>query len=245
MTGTAREASGELWRTYRLAVVRVPTHRPVARRELPDRVFGSAGAKWDAIRAETLRLRETGRPVLIGTRSVEASERIGAALEASGESPSVLSATRHAEEAQIVARAGQAGAVTVATNMAGRGTDIRLGEGVAEAGGLAVLASERHESRRIDRQLFGRSGRQGDPGSAQAFVSLEDELVRRYAPRLAAALRAGSTGEVRGAARAVLARLVFRHAERRASGAARRMRAGVLRSDDWLDDSLGFTGRSL
>lgn len=245
MTGTAREASGELWRTYRLAVVQVPTHRPVARKQPRDRVFARAREKWNAIEEESRQLCASGRAVLIGTRSVQASEHLSAALASAGQAHAVLSAVRHAEEAPIIARAGLAASVTVATNMAGRGTDIRLGEGVAAAGGLAVIASERHESRRVDRQLFGRSGRQGDPGSAQAIVSLEDELIQRYTPRAGAVLRRISPTEVSSGLTGFLARIIFRLAERRASASARRMRSSVLRSDDWLDDSLGFAGGSL
>lgn len=244
MTGTAREAAGELWRVYRLPVVAVPTHRPVARRQEPERIFARESEKFEAIVREVGRLRDEGRPALIGARSVAASERLSELLAREGTAHTVLNAVRHTEEAQIVARAGERGAVTVATNMAGRGTDIRLGDGVAEVGGLAVIASERHESRRVDRQLFGRAGRQGDPGSAQALVSLEDELVTRHARRAAALLRRVARGELRGLRR--LAALgVFRLAERRATAAARRMRAGVLRADDWLDDSLGFAGKRL
>ncbi len=246
MTGTAREAAGDLWRTYRLPVVHVPPHRPVVRVQHADRVFADAQSKRIAVIQETLRLRAGGRPVLIGTRSVESSERISAALAEAQAPHNVLSAVRHAEEAKIIAAAGEASSVTVATNMAGRGTDIRLGSGVAQAGGLAVIATERHESRRIDRQLFGRAGRQGDPGSAQVFISLEDELVMRYAPRiLRAILKRMLRDEARGSVLAAFARMVCLMAERRASASARRMRASVLRSDDWLDDSLGFAGRGM
>ena len=189
MTGTAAEAWREFWQIYHLPVVVIPTNRPCARRMLRDRVFANQSAKWRAVVEEIGRLHATGRPVLVGTRSVRDSEHLSMLLQQRGLEHEVLNAVRHAEEARIVAQAGQAGRITVATNMAGRGTDIVLGRGVAEAGGLHVLATERHEARRIDRQLFGRCARQGDPGSAQAIVSLEDELFRRHAPHLSAALR--------------------------------------------------------
>ena len=145
--------------------------------------------KWKRILLEIRRVHERRQPVLVGTRSVQASEYISQLLEAENLNHQMLNAVRHREEAQIIAGAGQAGNITVATNMAGRGTDIKLGRGVAELGGLHVIASERNESGRIDRQLFGRCGRQGDPGSAQAFVSFEDELVRRHAPHLSGYFR--------------------------------------------------------
>ncbi len=232
MTGTAREAAGELWRTYRLAVVRVPTHRPVARRERRQVVCAHESEKLERVVEEARAERGRGRPVLIGTRSVAASERVSAALSKAGVEHSVLNAERHAEEAAVIARAGETGIVTVATNMAGRGTDIRLGEGVAALGGLHVIATERHESLRVDRQLFGRAGRQGDPGSARAIVSLEDELLVRFTPILARKI--GKWGG-----------WLFGFAQWRASGAAARMRIRVLRGDDWLDDSLGFAGRDI
>ncbi|MEM9165394.1 MAG: hypothetical protein AAGB48_00030 [Planctomycetota bacterium] len=180
MSGTLSEVRDELWRTYRLAVVPVPTHRPIARRENADRAFATIEAKHRAVvdRAETL--HATGQPLLIGTRSVTASESIAAELAQRGIACRVLNAEREREEAEIVAEAGRLGAVTVATNMAGRGTDIKLEDGARAAGGLCVLGTERHAERRVDRQLFGRSGRQGDPGSAEMFVSLEDDVIRAH-----------------------------------------------------------------
>jgi len=242
MTGTAAEAWREFWQIYRLPVVVIPTNRPCVRRVLPDRVFATESAKWEAVVQEIRRLHAAGLPVLVGTRSVRASEHLAGLLAAEELEHQVLNAVRHAEEAQIVARAGQAGGITVATNMAGRGTDIKLGSDVAERGGLHVLATERHEAGRIDRQLFGRSARQGDPGSAQAFVSLDDELPRRYAPHLRSALAAryGSTG--REVASRWAARL-FDLAQRRAERLALRQRKAVLRTDQWLDEYLGFAGK--
>ena len=241
MTGTAAEAWREFWQIYHAPVVTIPTNRPCIRKVLPDRVYATEEAKWKGIVEEIRRLHETGRPILVGTRSVGASERVSQLLTDLGLEHQVLNAVRHREEAQVTAAAGQPGKITVATNMAGRGTDIRLGAGVADLGGLHVLATERHEAGRIDRQLFGRSARQGDPGSAQAVVSLEDELVRRHAPHLAASLRRrhGRTDrEVSGR----LSRHLFNSAQRRAERLSLAQRKGVLRADDWLDEYLGFAG---
>ncbi len=241
MTGTAAEAWREFWQIYHAPVVTIPTNRPCIRKVLPDRVYATEEAKWKAIVEEIRRMHETGRPILVGTRSVGASERVSQLLTDLDLEHQVLNAVRHREEAQVTAAAGQPGKITVATNMAGRGTDIRLGAGVAELGGLHVLATERHEAGRIDRQLFGRSARQGDPGSAQAVVSLEDELVRRHGPHLAASLRRrhGRTDrEVSGR----LSRHLFNSAQRRAERLSLAQRKGVLRADDWLDEYLGFAG---
>lgn len=233
MTGTAWEARGELWQVYALPVLRIPTERPVVRVQAPDRVFATVADKLRAVVAEVVRLCGQGRPVLVGTRSVAASEHLAALLASAGVVHQVLNATRHREEAAIIAQAGQAGVVTIATNMAGRGTDIRLGPGVVAAGGLAVLATERHESGRVDRQLFGRAGRQGDPGSAQAFVSWEDELLARHL-----------AGPVRGALRAAgAADRAVRLAQARAQRTAAVQRVQVVRADEWSEESLGW-GRS-
>jgi preprotein translocase subunit SecA len=182
MTGTAAQNWWELRRVYKLWVVCVPTNRPVIRQQWPDRIFPTEEAKFDAVVEEIQRLKAQGRPVLIGTRSVEKSEKLSLRLKKLGIEHQVLNARQLEKEAQIVAQAGQPGKVTIATNMAGRGTDIKLGPGVAEAGGLHVLGTERHDARRIDRQLAGRAGRQGDPGSAQFFLSLEDELLEGLGP---------------------------------------------------------------
>ena len=239
MTGTAWEARPELWQIYHLPVVRIPTNRPCIRRQLPDRVFGSQKAKWKAVVEDISRLHAASRPVLVGTRSVEASERVATMLQQRELDVQVLNAVRHREEAQIVAEAGQPGRIMVATNMAGRGTDIKLGRGVADLGGLHVMATERHEAGRIDRQLYGRAGRQGDPGSAQAFVALDDELVRRHATRLSK-LVVRLTGAGEGKLRSAAARRLFDAAQRKAERRALAQRKGVLRTDDWLDDYLGF-----
>lgn len=241
MTGTAAEGIGEFWQIYTRPVAVIPTNRPCIRKHDPDRVFATEQAKWAAIVEEIRTLHETGRPILVGTRSVGASEHLSDLLLQQGLDHEVLNAVRHEEEAQIVAAAGQPGRITVSTNMAGRGTDIKLGRGVAELGGLHVLATERHEAGRVDRQLYGRAGRQGDPGSAQAFVCLEDELVCRYAPHAAAAMRRrfGSTSKEISSRST---RWLFDAAQRRAERMALRQRKGVLRTDDWLDEYLGFAG---
>ena len=190
MTGTARAAAAELRSFYGLEVVAIPTHRPVQRIDQPDLVFTHRSAKETAVADEVERTHAAGRPVLVGTLTVEESERIGTALRARGVSCQVLNAREDEDEARIVASAGAPGAVTIATNMAGRGTDIRLGDGtpesaarVAALGGLYVIGTNRHESRRIDLQLRGRAGRQGDPGESRFFISLDDDLLVRYGIR--------------------------------------------------------------
>ncbi len=183
MSGTLLPNFWELRRVYRLWTTRVPTNRPCQRVVLPDEVYPTEDAKFEAVVRKTREMLRVGRPVLIGTRTVDASKRLSAKLTAAGITHQVLNAEQTEREAEIVARAGQPGAVTVATNMAGRGTDIRLGPGVAEAGGLHVIGTERHEAERIDRQLVGRAGRQGDPGSAQFMLSLEDQLLEGLGQR--------------------------------------------------------------
>ncbi len=177
MTGTAAPNNREFARVYKLRVVVIPTNRPVIREQWPDRVFPTEDAKFDAVVEEVKALLQRGRPILIGTRSVEKSERLSDKLKDANIDHQVLNARQHELEAQIVARAGEHGRVTIATNMAGRGTDIKIEPAVADAGGLHVLGTERHDARRIDRQLAGRAGRQGDPGSCQFLLSLEDELL--------------------------------------------------------------------
>ncbi|MCH8331576.1 MAG: preprotein translocase subunit SecA, partial [Bacteroidetes bacterium] len=180
MTGTAETEAGEFWEIYKLDVVVIPSNRPITRDDRDDLIYKTRKEKYTAIIDEIVELTDNGRPVLVGTTSVEVSELLSRLLQMKGVKHNVLNAKQHQREADIVAEAGQASAVTIATNMAGRGTDIKLGEGVVASGGLAIVGSERHDSRRIDRQLRGRAGRQGDPGSSQFYVSLEDELMRRF-----------------------------------------------------------------
>lgn len=241
MSGTAREAAHELWQTYGLPVISIPPNRPCVRQQWPDQFFATEAEKFEAIAREARNLHFAGRPLLIGTRSVETSERLGALLANEGLETKVLNASRLKEEAEIVAMAGGPGRITIATNMAGRGTDIKLGCGVAELGGLHVMATERHESVRVDRQLFGRSGRQGDPGSAQVFVSLEDELLHRYLPRPAWRL----LDEVWRRDLPLKKRLfawACQRCQTKAQSVARQQRQNVLRSDLWLDQALSFAG---
>ena len=180
MTGTAKTEEEEFLSIYNMRVVEIPTNEPVIRIDEPDLIFGTKNAKYNALADKVEELHKKGQPVLVGTIAVETSEVISKILERRGIPHEVLNAKNHAREAEIISHAGERGAVTIATNMAGRGTDIKLGEGVKELGGLAVLGSERHESRRIDNQLRGRSGRQGDPGYSQFYVSLQDDLMLRF-----------------------------------------------------------------
>ncbi|HEX7494010.1 MAG TPA: preprotein translocase subunit SecA, partial [Bacteroidales bacterium] len=180
MTGTAETEAAELWNIYKLDVVVIPTNRPVIRSDREDLVYKTKREKYNAVIEEISEMNRQGRPVLVGTTSVEISELLSRMLKMKGLKHNVLNAKLHQREAEIVAEAGKTGTVTIATNMAGRGTDIKLTEDVRKAGGLAIIGTERHESRRVDRQLRGRSGRQGDPGSSQFFVSLEDELMRLF-----------------------------------------------------------------
>ena len=180
MTGTAETEAGEFWDIYKLDVVVIPTNKPIARIDAEDLIYKTKREKYNAVIEKIEEFVAEGRPVLVGTTSVEVSELLSRMLTRKGIKHNVLNAKLHAKEAQIVKDAGQAGTVTIATNMAGRGTDIKLGAGVKEAGGLAIIGTERHESRRVDRQLRGRSGRQGDNGSSQFFVSLEDDLMRMF-----------------------------------------------------------------
>ncbi|MBA3275932.1 MAG: preprotein translocase subunit SecA [Chloroflexia bacterium] len=180
MTGTAETESEEFYRIYNLPVVTIPTNREMIRDDAGDQIFKTESGKFAAVVNEIEQMREAGRPVLVGTTSIEKSEELSGMLERKGIDHSVLNAKQHEREAAIVAEAGKLGTVTIATNMAGRGTDIQLEDGVADIGGLHIIGTERHESRRIDNQLRGRAGRQGDPGSSRFFVSLEDELMRRF-----------------------------------------------------------------
>ena len=222
----------------------MPTNRPLHREYLADRVYPSTEQKWEAVVKTISDMHNNGRPVLVGTRSVEASEHLSRLLSDAGLPHQVLNARQDKDEAQIIARAGERASITVATNMAGRGTDICLAKGVAELGGLHVVATERHEARRIDRQLFGRCGRQGDPGSCQAMVSLEDELtnvyVGRLLRRLAAAVLLSSPGTFGGR---WTGKMLFNRAQRSAERLHGRMRRDLLKMDEYLGDALAFSGR--
>jgi preprotein translocase subunit SecA len=241
MTGTAREVARELWSVYRLAVVRVPTNRPLNRLRCPDHIYVTAEAKWAAVLRRIEALHRHRRPLLVGTRSVAASEHLSRLLAAAELPHRVLNARQDHEEAEIIAGAGQPGQITVATNMAGRGTDICLAPGIAALGGLHVLATERHDARRVDRQLFGRGGRQGDPGSYEAVVSLEDELVVTYGRfwrwLLACVVRPDRPVP------AWIGRLAVRRAQRAAERQHGRMRRDLLKMDERLASTLAFSGR--
>ncbi|MGB9604242.1 MAG: preprotein translocase subunit SecA, partial [Limisphaerales bacterium] len=182
MTGTAATEAQEFWDIYKLGVLTVPTNKPCIRKDWNDSVYKTKREKFNAVLKEIQEIHAQGRPILVGTVAVETSEHLSRMLQKVGLPHNVLNAKQHQREAEIVARAGQRGAITIATNMAGRGTDIKLGPGVAELGGLHVIGTERHEARRIDNQLRGRSGRQGDPGSSRFYLSTEDELMRRFGP---------------------------------------------------------------
>lgn len=269
MTGTAADATREMERVYGRAVLAIPTNRPIARKQMGMRVFRRAQDKWEAVAASIAEMHAAGRPVLVGTRSIAASEHLSGLLTERGLKHQVLNANFDKDEADVIAAAGHgsgspalragsepAGSVrsaegvedaseraaiprqasiTVATNMAGRGTDIKLDKAAEHAGGLHVILTEMHSAKRIDRQFIGRAGRQGDPGSAQIFVSLEDELVKQHAPGLAATVSARPGGEERNGA---FAERVFQIAQQRAQARDRRNRAAVMRQDDWIDKYL-------
>jgi preprotein translocase subunit SecA len=240
MTGTAKEVEPEIKRVYDLSVVRIPTHKPSRRARLSDRVFRTSDERWRAVAARAIEVAADGRSVLVGTRSVEASEMLGRLLEEQGVAHAVLNARQDKDEAAAIAQAGQAGRITVATNMAGRGTDIKLAPEVAEKGGLHVILTEFHESARVDRQLFGRSARQGDPGTVEAIVSLDDELFRRYAPTLTTVGTACFLKRTRYCA-ALFKRLVT-YAQNKSERQNRKIRLDTIKRDrKWLQ-ALGFVG---
>jgi preprotein translocase subunit SecA len=239
MSGTAQQVAHELWSVYRRPVVRIPTHRPIQRIHHKDRVLPNAARKWDVAMARIAELHERGAPILLGTRSVASSEEAARRLTEAGLPHQVLNAAQDAEEASIVAVAGERGRITVATNMAGRGTDIQLADGVEELGGLHVIMVDRHEARRIDDQLAGRSGRQGQKGCFEAILSLDDPLLDFplgiLARRLDAVLRP-FVGEA-------FARWLLRYAQRRTERLHAKMRAEVLKTDAMQSKVLAFTGR--
>jgi preprotein translocase subunit SecA len=243
MTGTAAEVRSELWSVYRLATMRIPTNRPSRRRHESGQVYSSQQEKWQAVLSRVLEVHNSGRPVLVGTRSVEDSETVSRLLRERGLEHSLLNARQDAQEAEIVSQAGGRKRITVATNMAARGTDIKLGEGVAELGGLHVIATELHDARRIDRQLFGRCARQGDPGSCEAITSLEDEIVRVYARTLVRRFGGAAVqGAWRGSAKA--RGWLMREAQRSAERLHLRSRRDLLKFEEQLESKLAFSGSS-
>ncbi len=231
MTGTAQEAGSELRESYKLRTVLMPPHRPCQRRVLADRVFVSQRTKLVAVVAEIVARHRLGQPVLIGTRTVENSEALAEALRPFELPFRVLNAKQDADESAIIAQAGQPGTITIATNMAGRGAHIPIPEASVRAGGLHVIGLERHESARIDRQLIGRTARQGQPGSAQFFLSLEDDLLQQHAPALALRLAACGTGELPGKFAAY-----FCQVQRKVESAARDQRRALSVHHQWLND---------
>jgi preprotein translocase subunit SecA len=242
MTGTAADATVEMEKVYERPITVVPTNRPLIRKRWPMRIFRTQEAKWNAIVESIQHLHAQRRPLLVGTRSIEASENLGQRLTARAVIHRVLNANFDKDEAELIALAGKHSVVTVATNMAGRGTDIKLDREARDAGGLHVILTEMHSALRIDRQFIGRAGRQGDPGSAQMFVSLEDELVKLYTPKLAGTLKglqsgAGGAEELTGLAQK-RATFIFNLAQRRAEKRSRISRAEVLRQDDWIEQNL-------
>jgi preprotein translocase subunit SecA len=239
MTGTARQVAREFWNVYRLPVVAIPTHRPRQRKSLVDRVLPDDEAKWRVAVGRIAELHARGVPVLVGTGSVSCSMVASEHLANAGLPHLVLSAAQDSSEAAVVAKAGELGRITVATNMAGRGTDIHLADGVEELGGLHVIMLERHEARRIDDQLAGRSGRQGQPGCFQAILSLDDPLVDFAASRAFRTL-CRVTGPILGEAPS---RWLLRHAQRRAERVHARMRNDLLQSDEKQSRTLAFSGR--
>jgi preprotein translocase subunit SecA len=241
MTGTAIETAGELRAVYGLRVVRIATHRPLRRTSFGTRIFPTAELKWNAVVETAKAATRKNRAVLVGTRSVDASEHVGKLLLEAGLQPVILNARQDRQEAEIVAGAGQPGRVTVATNMAGRGTDIKPHPAVTDAGGLHVILTEYHESRRIDRQLFGRAGRQGDPGSYESVVALDDELFQRFVGKQLLRILA------RGAPQAkqiptVIGRALRGYSQSAAERLHARARRTTLTEDDRLNRNLGFAG---
>ncbi|MEM9166755.1 MAG: hypothetical protein AAGB48_06990 [Planctomycetota bacterium] len=232
MTGTAADAAHEMATIYSRPVTVIPTNRPVIREQRPMRIFGTQESKWRAVVESIEAEHAAGRPVLVGTRSIEASELLSERLTARGLVHELLNAHQHAEEADTVARAGEPGRIMVATNMAGRGTDIKLTAEARDLGGLHVILTEPHGARRVDRQFIGRAGRQGDPGSAQVFASLEDDLPAMHTPGVASAVGRSGKEELTGSR---VAMRVVQLAQSRQEARDRRSRASVLRQDDWVD----------
>lgn len=241
MTGTAHEAADEFWHIYRLPVMSIPTNRPVIRDVWEPRYFVEADDKWAAIRDEVVAVHAEGRPVLVGTRSVKSSETIAKLLDQAGVKYRLLNAINHAEEAQVVREAGYEKVITIATNMAGRGTDIKLAPAVAQRGGLHVIVAERNDSGRIDRQLIGRCARQGDPGSTRMFASMNDDLLIRFGSDIVKKMAKAALAEKPEQGKK-LASLSCDLAQGSAQRLASKQRKTVLRTDTWLDEALIFAG---
>ena len=243
MTGTANEASGELEAVYHLKVLKIPTNRKAQRVFLPTRTFSKAADKWAAIAIRVEQIHALKRPVLIGTRSVSDSELISSLLSEKKLPHHTLNARQDTDEANVVQQAGQSGHITVATNMAGRGTDIKLAPGIADLGGLHVIASEPHEARRIDRQLFGRCGRQGDPGSYELFFSLEDELVQSYFSE--ALVRLSRIFKISKNTKSFwLDKLILYGTQKSAERHHAKIRKQLLKMDQQVNKMLAFSGQS-
>ena len=239
MTGTAKTEEEEFRNIYNMYVVEVPTNRPVVRQDKPDLLFATMEAKYNYMLEDIKKIHETGQPMLIGTVAVETSEIISKLLKKAGIKHDVLNAKNHSREAEIIANAGQIGAVTIATNMAGRGTDIKLGEGVKELGGLAIIGTERHESRRIDNQLRGRSGRQGDPGFSRFYLSADDELLMRFGgerfkERISFLVSLGASGDAAQPLESRMFSKVVSNAQKRIEGNNFDSRKNVLKYDEVL-----------
>ena len=241
MTGTARETAGELDSVYGLRVRKIPTHRPSSLGHLGDSVHATANARWDTLVKRLQELHSQQRPVLVGTRSVGDSEYLGSLLEQAGLPHQILNARQDADEAGLVARAGEAGAITIATNMAGRGTDIPLAAGMAETGGLHVIAAERNTARRIDRQLFGRTARQGAPGSYESMLSLEDRIVRDYLPKFLGVI-AASYARKPGPLPGWLGKFVCNVCQKKSEKQQREQRRALEKMDEYLGRMLAFSG---
>lgn len=243
MTGTGREVASEMSSVYGLDAERIPTRLPSRRTKRASQVLATADAKWDAVTASILRCRAAGQPVLVGTRSVLASEALSARLSARGIAHQVLNAKQDAEEAQVVEQAGRSGCVTIATSMAGRGTDIALPPESLAAGGLHVILTERHDNARVDRQLAGRCARQGDPGSWESILSMEDDVVRELWPRVTGPLRAWMQRRPGARLPQLLGLACQRLAQRRIEHEHARVRSGLLKADFENRQSLSFTGQ--
>jgi preprotein translocase subunit SecA len=241
MTGTAKEAADEFWHIYRLPVMSIPTHRPLIRDNYKAQFFLDSDSKWKAVLEEIKLVHSQGRPVLVGVKSVKGSQKLADLLQEEQLQYRLLNATNHADEAYIIREAGREDGITIATNMAGRGTDIKLSPDVAKQGGLHVIVTERNDSGRIDRQLVGRCARQGDPGSSRIFASLEDDLMTRYgAYPMVKLAKFALVEEPKYGDLAVSE--TFNLAQKTAQRLAYRQRKTVLRTDTWLDEALIFSG---